>query len=76
MSHRGLSLVRNNVLDSIQCILNKGQRPTPFTENRPGSSWFKLFLKRHPSISEKLAETITRSRQVAYEAGLKTPENI
>ena len=62
MSRRGIPLIRQNVLDSIQRILSEDQRPNPFPENRPGSSWFKLFLGRHPAISEKQAESITRSR--------------
>jgi len=71
MSRRGIPLIRQNVLDSIQRILSEDQRPNPFPENRPGSSWFKLFLGRHPAISEKQAESITRSRGALTEGCIR-----
>jgi len=68
MSQRGLPLIRDNLLDSIQQILNEDNRQTPFNLNRPGDRWLKLFLKRHPALSERHVESISRSRGALTEA--------
>ena len=62
MSRRGLLVRRDTVLDSIQHILNEDGRPNPFPDNRPGQTWCKLFMNRHPVLSERCAESISRSR--------------
>jgi len=67
MSRRGLPLNRDNLLDSIQEIISEDNRSNPFSENRPGFTWYKLFLKRHPAISERHAEAISRGRGLLTE---------
>ena len=56
-----LPLARDNLLDSVQHILNDDGCANPFPDNRPGNSWYKLFMRRHPSLAERCAESITRS---------------
>ena len=59
MSRRGLPLNRDNLLDSIQEIINEDNQPN----NRPGMTWYKLFPSiRHPAVSERHAESISRGR--------------
>lgn len=62
MSRRGLPLNKINLLGSVQRIICDDGRTTPFADNRPGLTWYKLFLKRHPLLTEKQAESISRSR--------------
>ena len=71
MSRRGLPLNRDNLLDSIQEIINEDNRPNPFTNNRPGLTWYKLFLKRHPAVSERHAESISRGRGMLTEGCIR-----
>jgi DDE superfamily endonuclease/Tc5 transposase DNA-binding domain len=67
MSRRGLPMNRENLLDSIQVILSEDGRANPFLDNRPGNSWFKLFLKRHPLVSQRHSEAISRGRGLLTE---------
>lgn len=71
MSRRGLPLNRHNVMDSIQKIINDDGRSTPFKDNRPGSTWYKLFLQRHPLVTERYAESISRSRGALTEGCIR-----
>jgi len=52
------------LLDSIQEILIHSNRPNPFTKSRPGQS---LFKKRHPVLSQRQAEAISRGRGLLTE---------
>jgi len=51
----------------VQHILNEDGRSNPFPNNRPGYSWYRLFMKRHPRLGERCAEPITRSRAALTE---------
>lgn len=54
---------------SVKNTLDKNPRPNSFKDNFPGETWFKAFLRRHPSLSLKHAESLTRARaQVSQEA--------
>ena len=67
MCRRGLPLIRDNLLDSVQHILSEDGRSNPFPNNRPRYSWYRLFMKRHPRLAERCAEPITRSRAALTE---------
>jgi hypothetical protein len=47
---------------SVKSILDKHPRENPFKDNFPGETWFKAFLKRHPILAVKHAESLTKSR--------------
>jgi hypothetical protein len=70
MSRRALPLTKLNLLDSIKAI-DDDPRPNPFTDNRPGSIWFELFLKRHPEVALKHAVSISRSRGALTEGCIR-----
>ena len=55
------------VKSAIQNVLKKAPRPNPFTNNLPGEKWFRLFLKRHPIVSMKNHEVISKSRAAVTE---------
>ncbi|KAJ3641308.1 hypothetical protein Zmor_027820 [Zophobas morio] len=42
---------KDELLDSVQHIIQQTKRETPFVNGRPGKKWFSSFLKRHPIIS-------------------------
>ena len=72
LSRRGIPLNRDCLLDSVQKILNDlPERQTPFTDNRPGAAWFSAFLRRHPNISQRHAESISRSRGAVTEESIR-----
>ena len=46
----------------VQAILVKDGRSNPFTNNRPGEKWWKLFKERHPELSLRQPEHLQLSR--------------
>ena len=60
----GFPIQKNDLLDSAQKILKDLKRPNPFTEGRPGQSWYKSFLLRNPGLSERIPQNLTISRNL------------
>lgn len=59
----GYPLHASDVQDTVQSFLNrKGKIAPQFKENRPGHDWVWSFLRRHPTLTKRLAENIKRSR--------------
>ena len=71
MARRGIPLVLNNLLDSIQHIITTDARPNPFKDGRPGIAWFRAFLRRHPNIAQRNAESICRARGALTEGCIR-----
>lgn len=44
---------------SVKSFLDANIRKTPFKDNMPGNHWYKLFLKRHPCLTERIPEAVT-----------------
>jgi len=68
---RGFPVHKENILDSVWQILKKANKEDAFPNGRPGNAWFKGFLKRHPKISEKEAESLTKARAGVTKEGLE-----
>ena len=62
MCRRGMPINKRSLLDTVQKILTEDGRTNPFKDNRPGDSWYNLFIARHPHIAERTAEAIDRCR--------------
>jgi hypothetical protein len=62
LCRRGIPINKNCLLDTVLKILEEDGRNNPFQNNRPGDGWFNGFLKRHPEIAQRNAESINRSR--------------
>ncbi|XP_013189681.1 uncharacterized protein LOC132903318 [Amyelois transitella] len=71
MAERHIPITRDELLDSVQRIIVDQKKTTPFTDNRPGKKWYNLFLKRHPSLSERTAQNLTTARDAVTEEGIK-----
>ena len=71
MSRIGYGCTKQQVQDMVQAIIEKNNRPNPFTNNRPGEKWWKLFKERHPVLSLRQPEHLQLSR-----ARCCTPEEI
>ena len=52
-------------------FFNEDPRPNPFTDSKPGETWFKLFMKRYPSIAVRQAEFISRNRGALTEGCIR-----
>lgn len=71
MARRGIPLNKNCLLDSVQKILFEDPRDNPFSNSRPGAAWFSAFLSRHPEISQRNAESISRARGALTEGCIR-----
>ena len=58
----GFPMNCDEVKDTVKLILEDLKRENPFTDNRPGDSWMKLFLRRHKSIGKKNTEVLSKAR--------------
>lgn len=70
-SKAGFPVDKNMLLDSVQMILNKLEKVSPFVNNKPGRSWYDLFLKRHPELSLRFSENVTLCRAKVTEESLR-----
>ncbi|XP_071056510.1 uncharacterized protein [Onthophagus taurus] len=67
----GFTVTRLQLLDSVQMLLKKLNRLNKFTKNRPGRKWYKCFLRRHPIISERLTQNLTKARSEVTEQKIR-----
>ncbi|KAI4472143.1 homeobox-like domain superfamily [Holotrichia oblita] len=51
--------------------LEKLNRANKFKNNRPGNKWYKSFLKRHPELSERVTQNLTKGRSEVTEQKLR-----
>lgn len=72
LADRHFPISREQLLDSVQQIIINSNRTTPFTNNRPGKTWYQAFLRRHPDISERVAQNFTTSRDNVTEQQIKS----
>lgn len=71
MAKKGFPLHRDNLMNSVGKIMKETKREHLFPNGRLGESWFKAFLRRHPKVSEKEAEPLTKARAAVTEEGVR-----
>jgi len=71
MARKGFPIRRTHLMASVKQILQEDGRETPFKDNLPGKKWFHGFMKRHPELTEKKAERVTKSRAAVTEGGIR-----
>lgn len=61
-SKKGFPITQTDLRHAVQNYLRMKGKSSSFTQNLPGYGWQKAFMSRHPEISVRLAENITRDR--------------
>ena len=56
-----------NRIDAVKKILNEDKRENPFVDNKSGRAWLTLCFKRHPDISLRTPESVTKNRTAVSE---------
>lgn len=69
MNDMYIPITKDELLGSVQKIIADKHQATPFKDNRPGKKWYNLFLKRHPTVSERTAQNLTTARDNVTEEG-------
>jgi hypothetical protein len=70
--NKGFPIVKDQMLDAVQGFLTTNPRKNPFKDNRPGCTWYRLFLKRHPEVTIRKPEFFTAASGNVF---IKTIEN-
>lgn len=70
LADAGFPLTKQQLIDNVRDMVVKSTHENPFSNGVPGRMWFQLFRARHPEISLRVAQNISRAR-----AGV-TEENI
>lgn len=56
---------------TVKKYLDANDRRSTFINNKPGRKWLQLFLRRHPEISKRNAEVISRARASVTEVSIR-----
>ena len=70
-SERGFPIMKSQLLGCVQKLVNELKRQTPFKDNKPGRHWFESFCRRHPEITQRVAQNLSASRASATEEVLR-----
>ncbi|XP_055542578.1 uncharacterized protein LOC129728187 [Wyeomyia smithii] len=60
MQKRGFPVSKSMLLDNVRKYLDANPRTKKLSENVPGRTWMQLFIKRHPKISLRTPEFVTK----------------
>ena len=71
MAKVGFPIGKNQLFDSVRHLMVELKRSNPFTNNRPGISWYISFLKRNPEISTRAPQNLTITRASVTNAKIK-----
>lgn len=63
----GFPKKKDDLLNTVQNILKEDGRKNPFKDDRPGKKWYQSFLRRHPELSCRIAESVTKGRAIVTE---------
>ena len=67
----GFPVIKEDLLCTIQKIIELSNLKTAFTNNKSRKRWFQLFFVRHPAVSVSVPETLIHSRAKVSEAVLR-----
>ena len=71
-SHKkGFPRRKEDLQISIKSFLDEKPRDNPFRDNMPGDGWYKAFLKRHPTLCERVPESVTAASGRVSEADIR-----
>jgi hypothetical protein len=67
----GFPQKKKDLFTSVQKIVSAKNKKTPFKQNRPGEKWYRAFIRRHPKLSLREAEGLTKARSIITEESIK-----
>ncbi|XP_063985944.1 uncharacterized protein LOC135167031 isoform X2 [Diachasmimorpha longicaudata] len=62
MSDQGCPVTKDQLLNSVQKLVESLGKADVFTDGRPGRHWYCAFQKRHPQVEDRIAESTTFSQ--------------
>lgn len=70
LADAGFPITKEQLMDNVTNLAQK-QEVNPFKNGRPSNKWFQLFRSRHPMISMRVAQNISRARAGVTEENLR-----
>ncbi|VEN39721.1 unnamed protein product, partial [Callosobruchus maculatus] len=67
----GFPITKEVLIDTVTKIARDSGTLGKFANDRPGIRWYKNFLKRHPEISVREAESINKTRALVTEESVR-----
>lgn len=68
---KGIPITKERLLETVSQIIQEDGRKNPFNSGVPGRKWFNSFLRRHPDIAQRHAESINSARSRVTEESLR-----
>lgn len=62
MTERGLPPCMDMLAEEVKYVLKGDTRETPFTNGKPGRHWCEAFMRRNPTMAEKVAQHVNHAR--------------
>ncbi|CAG4988713.1 unnamed protein product [Colias eurytheme] len=67
----GFPVTKDQLLETVSKLVETLNRPNPFKDGVPGRHWFQNFLKRHPTISRRVAQNLPTNRNEVKEEAIR-----
>lgn len=67
----GFPMHKDDVKDAVCKVMKETGRKNPFIDDRPGDKWVSLFMKRHPKITQRNTEIISKGKACLTEDSIR-----
>lgn len=71
LANAGFPITKNQLIENVSKFLSYEGLADKFVGGKPGRKWFKLFRQRHRSLSQRVAENISKTRAAISEEGIR-----
>ena len=71
LAKTGHAQKKNDLLDAVQKLVKDKRIHTPFTDDRPGETWYRGFLKRYPQLSARFVMEPDRETEASDEDAIE-----
>nr|CAI5853559.1 unnamed protein product [Callosobruchus analis] len=58
-------------METVEAIVKNTEKEAAFKNGKPGQKWYSNFLKRHPRIALREAESVTKARAIVTEEAIR-----
>ena len=67
----GFPRKKEDLLNTVQKMMKAENRPNPFKDDRPGETWYRRYMDRHPAIRVRTPESVNKGRASTTEQGIR-----
>lgn len=58
----GFPATKLQLLDSVELLVKNLKRENSFKDGRPGRHWFEAFMRRHPDLTTRIPQNLSKAR--------------